>query len=189
MPPPKPPQPVGGQADARLSQAFPPSLNGDQIKLLKHLTHTFTRFFEVYGETKPAREAVEERPEAVDVPELPGRLEGKELAARIRRLVKLRADRRRSQYEDLFDWPAWDMLLDLAVVRIEEGHISVSAVCISSGAPQSTALRKLAALERAKLVHRYARGTDGRRVHIGLTDEGLRLVMETLVGEVALYRG
>jgi len=188
MPSPKPLQPLGGCSDTELNQAFPSKLDRDQITLLKRLTSTFARFHEIYREAKPGGEPGEEQPEVADAPVLSGLGNGKDLAVRIRRLVKLRADRRRSCSEDLFDWPAWDMLLDLALVRMEEAHISVSAVCISSGAPQSTALRKLAALERAKLACRYEHGTDGRRVHVGLTDKGFRLVMETLASELALYR-
>jgi DNA-binding MarR family transcriptional regulator len=102
-------------------------------------------------------------------------------------MQRLRARRRRTARGELFEWPAWDMLLDLAAVRADGTHLSVSSVCISSGAPQSTALRKLAALERANLVQRYAHGTDGRRVCVALTDEALELVHKTIDEERALY--
>ncbi|WP_424140688.1 hypothetical protein [Roseomonas chloroacetimidivorans] len=80
------------------------------------------------------------------------------------------------------------MLLDLAAVRAEGGHVSVSSVCISSGAPQSTALRKLAALENAKLVRRYFHGPDRRRVCIALTDEAAEMVASAIREEATFYR-
>lgn len=107
----------------------------------------------------------------------------------LKQLLKLRGRQRRNATGQFLEWPAWDMLLDLAVVREESGHVSVSAVCISSGAPQSTALRKLAALEDANLVRRYLHGTDRRRVCLALTDEGAKLVTDVLAEESAFFRG
>jgi DNA-binding transcriptional ArsR family regulator len=110
-------------------------------------------------------------------------------AAELKRLLKLRARRRRKLSDEFGEWPAWDMLLDLAAVRAEGGHVSVSSVCISSGAPQSTALRKLAALENAKLVRRYFHGPDRRRVCIALTDEAAEMVMEAVREEAEFFLG
>ncbi|WP_376092736.1 MarR family winged helix-turn-helix transcriptional regulator [Roseomonas sp. CCTCC AB2023176] len=110
------------------------------------------------------------------------------LSTNLKQMLKLRARRRRKFEGHVFDWPAWDMLLDLAAVRAEGGHVSVSAVCISSGAPQSTALRKLAGLERAGLIRRYMHGTDRRRVCLTLTDEASALIVSVLQEEVAFYR-
>jgi hypothetical protein len=109
-------------------------------------------------------------------------------AAGLKRMLQLRARRRRKPTGQFFDWPAWDMLLDLAAVRAEGGHVSVSSVCISSGAPQSTALRKLAALENARLVRRYFHGSDRRRVCIALTDEAADMVASALQEELAFYQ-
>ena len=58
-----------------------------------------------------------------------------------------------------------------------------------SGAPQSTALRKLAALESAGLVRRYLHGTDRRRVCLALTDEGAEFVTEVMAEEAAFFQG
>jgi hypothetical protein len=108
-------------------------------------------------------------------------------ATDVKRLLQLRAKRRRHPFGQFLDWPAWDMLLDLAAVKAEGGHVSVSAVCISSGAPQSTALRKLAALEGANLVRRYLHGADRRRVCLTLTDEAVTLVNALLLEEGRFY--
>ena len=110
-------------------------------------------------------------------------------AGELKQLLKLRGRQRRKATGQFLDGPAWDMLLDLAAVRAEGGHVSVSAVCISSGASQSTALRKLAALEDANLVRRYLHGTDRRRVCLALTDDGAKLVTDILVEENAFFLG
>ncbi len=107
----------------------------------------------------------------------------------LKRLLRLRAQRRARPHGQFLGGPAWDMLLDLAAVPGEGGHVSVSAICISSGAPQSTALRKLAALEGAGLVRRYLHRTDRRRVCLALTGAGEALVAGTLREEVEVLAG
>ncbi len=102
-------------------------------------------------------------------------------------LIRLRARRRNSTLGSFLEWPAWDMLLDLAAVTAEGKHVSVSAICISSGAPQSTALRKLAALEAAGLVRRYLHGTDRRRVCLSLTEKGTVLVNDLVAEDLRFF--
>jgi DNA-binding MarR family transcriptional regulator len=102
-------------------------------------------------------------------------------------LLRLRARRRNSPLGAFLEWPAWDMLLDLAAVTAEGKHVSVSAICISSGAPQSTALRKLAALEGAGLVRRYLHGNDRRRVCLSLTDKGTVLVNDLVAEDLRFF--
>ena len=43
-------------------------------------------------------------------------------------LIRLRARRRNSTLGSFLEWPAWDMLLDLAAVTAEGKHVSVSAI-------------------------------------------------------------
>jgi hypothetical protein len=109
-------------------------------------------------------------------------------ANELKRLARLRTRRRRNAPSEFFDWPTWDMLVDLTAVRAEGGHVSVSSVCIASGAPQSTALRKLTALEEAKFIRRYLHGTDRRRVCIAISDEAAEMVMAAVREEIALYK-
>jgi hypothetical protein len=159
----------------------------DRAALLRELTLTCERLLQTVRLEAPGAPASPQRAEAPKVQSPPASLDTKNLANSLKRMQRLRARRRRTARGELFEWPAWDMLLDLAAVRAEGTHLSVSSVCISSGAPQSTALRKLAALERANLVQRYAHGTDGRRVCVALTDEALELVHKTIDEERALY--
>ena len=106
----------------------------------------------------------------------------------LKKILQFRANRRRMDAGEFLEWPAWDMLLDLTAVEMEGRQISVSAVCISSGAPQSTALRKLSQLEDAGLIRRYQHERDRRRICVVLTDDGSRLVLETLHEDLAFYR-
>jgi DNA-binding transcriptional ArsR family regulator len=108
-------------------------------------------------------------------------------ADELKRLSRLRMRRRRNALSEFFDWPTWDMLVDLTAVRAEGGHVSVSSVCIASGAPQSTALRKLTALEEAKLIRRYLHGTDRRRVCIAISDEAAEMVMAAVREEITFF--
>ncbi|MFH5949122.1 hypothetical protein [Roseomonas xinghualingensis] len=157
----------------------------DTAALLAELRATCDRLFATFDS-----QAVTGRTSPPAIGDLPGPSRSPDAlgAADLKRMLQLRARRRRKPVGQFFDWPAWDMLLDLAAVRAEGGHVSVSSVCISSGAPQSTALRKLAALESAKLVRRYFHGSDRRRVCIALTDEAANMVVSALQEELAFYQ-
>lgn len=74
--------------------------------------------------------------------------------------------------------PAWDILLDLAVSRIDRKKISVSSACVASGAPLTTALRWIGLLESDGLVGREADLRDRRRVYLFITDHGIKSMYE-----------
>jgi hypothetical protein len=181
----------GALADHRTGTKLAPNTASgadvDRAALLRELTLTCERLLQTVKLEGPGAPASPQRAGAPTVRPSLASLDTKDLASSLKRMQRLRARRRRTARGELFEWPAWDMLLDLAAVRADGTHLSVSSVCISSGAPQSTALRKLAALERANLVQRYAHGTDGRRVCVALTDEALELVHKTIEEERALY--
>jgi DNA-binding transcriptional ArsR family regulator len=73
---------------------------------------------------------------------------------------------------DFFCDPAWDMLLDLFLQQSLGRRVCVSSLCIASGAPSSTALRWIRALEEADLVERSRDPADGRRIFVRLTAAG-----------------
>lgn len=93
-------------------------------------------------------------------------------AAALRALI--RARRLRDQYFDpeLFADPAWDMLLDLMLARIERRTVAVSSLCIAAAVPPTTALRWIKRLTDEGLFVRTADPRDGRRVFIDLSDPG-----------------
>ena len=80
--------------------------------------------------------------------------------------------------EECFADPCWNMLLDLWEAETKGGRVSVSSLCIASGVPQSTALRRIADLERCGLVRRIKDPADGRRVFIELSDAGHSRIRE-----------
>lgn len=93
-------------------------------------------------------------------------------AAALRALI--RARRLRDQYFDpeMFADPAWDMLLDLMLARIERRSVAVSSLCIAAAVPPTTALRWIKRLTDEGLFIRTADPRDGRRVFIDLSDSG-----------------
>lgn len=87
-------------------------------------------------------------------------------------LVAARADRDAIFQAGLFSDPAWEMMLDLAVAEASARPISVTSLCIASGAPTTTALRRIDDLEEAGLVKRVPDGRDRRRILVVLTEQG-----------------
>lgn len=106
----------------------------------------------------------------------------------LRALVAARADRDAIFQAGLFSDPAWDMLLDLAVAEATGRPISVTSLCIASGAPTTTALRRIDDLKDAGLLDRVPDPLDRRRVLVHLTDEG-RKRMEAFVQRQASRLG
>lgn len=84
----------------------------------------------------------------------------------------IRARRLRDQYFDpeLFADPAWDMLLDLMLARVEGRQVAVSSLCIAAAVPSTTALRWIKRLTDDGLFVRAADPRDGRRVYIDLSE-------------------
>jgi hypothetical protein len=85
----------------------------------------------------------------------------------------IRARRLRDQYfsGELFADPAWDMLLDLLLARLERRTVAVSSLCIAAAVPPTTALRWIKRLTEEGIFIRTADQRDGRRVFIDLSDE------------------
>ena len=90
-------------------------------------------------------------------------------ASALRRLIRKRKARVDTFGADVFGDPAWDMLLELALSEAEGRRVSVTSLCIASGIPVTTALRKIGLLEEKGLILRTADDTDRRRAMLGLT--------------------
>lgn len=90
----------------------------------------------------------------------------------LRALVAARADREAIFESGLFNDPAWEMMLDLAVAEASHRPMSVTSLCIGSGAPTTTALRRIEDLEGAGLLARTPDRRDRRRVLVSLTELG-----------------
>ncbi|MQT13513.1 response regulator [Segnochrobactrum spirostomi] len=87
-------------------------------------------------------------------------------------LIAARSDRQALFKTELFADPAWDMLLDLALSEASGRRISVTSLCIASGVPTTTALRRLDDLQAAGLIERMPDDRDRRRILVQLSDDG-----------------
>ena len=89
----------------------------------------------------------------------------------LRNLIRNRRLRDQFFAPDLFADPAWDMLIDLMLARMERRLVAVSSLCIAAAVPPTTALRWIKRLTDEGLFVRSADPRDGRRVYIDLSDE------------------
>lgn len=71
-----------------------------------------------------------------------------------------------------FDEALWFMLLDLYQSQGTGQRVSISSLCLSSGIPQTTALRRIEDLVARGLVRRVPDPTDRRRAFVELSDDG-----------------
>jgi len=93
-------------------------------------------------------------------------------SAMVRSLIRARQARERFLPAGLFGEPAWDMLLDLFVARLEARDVSVSSLCIAARVPTTTALRWIRTLCDAGLFERRNDPADARRAFISLSAAG-----------------
>lgn len=82
----------------------------------------------------------------------------------------------------LFAEPAWDILLDLFVAKIEGKRISTSSACIAACVPPTTALRWLTALETQGMLVKFADPGDRRRTFVAITPAGFAAMVDYLEG-------
>ncbi len=69
--------------------------------------------------------------------------------------------------------PSWDMLLELMLAHIENKQTYLTSLCVVSGLPTTTALRRVEQLIASGLVRREDDPVDRRRVIVSLTDSGI----------------
>ena len=69
---------------------------------------------------------------------------------------------------ELFGDPAWEMLLDVLAHECEGKDISITAMCVTSGIPVSSALRLAQKLCAAGILNRVPDFFDGRRTFMRL---------------------
>lgn len=106
-----------------------------------------------------------------------------------RRAVAARSARDRHFPPRLFADPAWDMLLDLFIARINRATVCVSSLCIAARVPPTTALRWIRSLEVEGALNRAADPDDGRRILVAISDDafdGVRAAL--LAGESVAFR-
>lgn len=109
-----------------------------------------------------------------DPDESPARLEEGVLPSRLVRAVQAGRRRRVALFEaEMFSDPAWDILLELYALHLEQQRASVSSLYVASSVPGSTAVRWIAKLEKDGLIARSEDALDARRSWIKLTPDGV----------------
>lgn len=88
----------------------------------------------------------------------------------VRGIIKARRLRERF-FGLIFADPAWDILLDPYIARLEKRRLSVSSLCIGAAVPATTALRWITALTKKGMLVRENDPNDGRGVVVTLSDE------------------
>ena len=78
----------------------------------------------------------------------------------------------------IFEDPAWTILVDLYVSEVKRREVCITSACIASKVAASTALRWIAALEKAGLIVRRGDRKDGRRWLLHLTPKGHSLLTD-----------
>jgi FixJ family two-component response regulator len=89
----------------------------------------------------------------------------------LRGLLRKESKRRNLGNGTLFGDPAWAMLLDLLIAKLDRRNVSVSSACIASGAPTTTALRLVNRLVSEDILHRVPDERDGRRDFLVINPE------------------
>ena len=81
---------------------------------------------------------------------------------------------------DLIADPAWNLLLDLALARIEGRRICVTSACIASGVAPTTALRWIGEMVKRGVLVREADEQDGRRAWVRISDSAFNTLADAL---------
>lgn len=94
---------------------------------------------------------------------------------------KARRERQRIFGETLMSDPAWDILLELFVARIEGRQLRLSQVSSAIGFSEGTLIRWAAQLIEAKLVASSPNAADPKDRILALTDEGVNLMCDYFI--------
>ena len=103
-----------------------------------------------------------------------------------RTIIRRRAARESVLPDVLFGEGAWNMLLDLFVQTANERSVSVTSLCISSGSPNTTALRYIQLLIEHGLISKASHPTDKRSSNVKLTFQGLEKTVVALQRMMAI---
>lgn len=103
-----------------------------------------------------------------------------------KQMSAFRRDRAKLLPANLFGEPAWDILLELFVMRMEDRQVRVKNACIASGVPATTALRWISILERRKLISSAMDASDHRVRWLWLEDDAFRHMFQMIAGWLSM---
>ena len=97
---------------------------------------------------------------------------------------------RSAQFDpSLFGEPAWDMLLDLFIQKVDGKRVSTGSLCLGANVPHSTGLRYIAHLEDSGLVFRSTPADDKRVMIVDYTEEGYSRMRQYLSLTLSRFKG
>lgn len=103
-----------------------------------------------------------------------------ELVKLAKRIKAIRDSRIALLEPSLFGEPAWNILLALYIAAGERYALSISALCVESGAPATTAARSINRLLELNMVRRVPNPSDNRSAYIELTGDTAARLSELL---------
>ena len=113
----------------------------------------------------------------------------KVLASFAAKMYRSRRQRDRLLPPSFFADPAWDMLLELFISKVEQKRISVTSLTIAAACPATTALRYLNLLEKTGFAFREDCELDLRVKYISLSDHGYWSMYRTLETQIRIIQG
>lgn len=104
--------------------------------------------------------------------------------------TSIRFRQQRDEYLDskLFCDPAWDILLELTLAKLQGEPVPVSSACAAAPVPFTTAYRHIGNLVGNRMVRRWKDPLDQRRVLLELEDETYALMSEFLLSSPLLEK-
>ena len=103
-----------------------------------------------------------------------------ELAELARLLYAQRRVRDRFFQGELFEDPAWDMLLDLYVAQHDNREVTITAASRAAQVPLTTGMRWIARLEEGGLIARGSSPVNRKLTLLTLTSDGLKRMTDLL---------
>lgn len=104
----------------------------------------------------------------------------------IQSVLKIRQMRKNIISDEIFADPAWDILLDLTLAKLEDRTTSISSLCVAACVPNTTALRWINNLLDVGILVKYPDVIDRRRHYITISDE-IYFKMKSFICD-AIYR-
>ncbi|WP_324074232.1 MAG: hypothetical protein RSE14_12825 [Erythrobacter sp.] len=89
----------------------------------------------------------------------------------IRKTIAFRQQRNEYFGSELFSDPAWDIILELTLAKLQGVPVPISSACAAASAPFTTAYRHIGNLVDHRMVRRWKDPLDQRRVLLELEDD------------------
>lgn len=98
-------------------------------------------------------------------------LEDDEMARKLENIIRHRRARQEHFPDGFFADPAWDILLNLALARLQQQRVCVSSLCVGAQVPTTTALRWIKHMTETGWLVRKDDPLDARRKFVDLSGE------------------